>query len=185
MSGQLALALRSDAVKDLEARLVLFRTQMDRDDWLHPGRPVRLTVPWDTAGAGAGEAIPGVRCLRCGEPIFRFERTINHDLGWCGCPRDRATGHEGFESIEAMAADRAEVRAFPPCARCGHAWGLHTQCDVHCPPGIEDCDGYCYAWCGCRRYVPPAGAVTPWGTCPGCWADPRRCACAETSERGS
>jgi hypothetical protein len=205
---QLAMDLRSDAERELAARLALFRDHMHRD-WRDPERylhehsewvPVEELVLGESeyrqviqvrSGDQRVEDPEGnwikdgwrdaVRCLRCGEVIMDFDRVINHDLGWLGCPGDRGGGWGGhkFEGPDDMNRGRAELEAFPACATCGHAWGLHTY-HLTMPPGIDVRPGAgstCYTWCGCRHYVAPPGAVTPWGTCPGCWAQPDRCVC--------
>jgi hypothetical protein len=171
IAEQLALDLRSGAERDAEGLIALFRQHMS-EDWRNPGRFV-----WKKAGPYTdAEKVKGVRCLRCGMPIYEYDRVINHDLGWCGCPDGRAGGFHQFAGAEEMNAGRAELEAFPACADCGHAWGLHATHLIG-PPATSH-EGYCYTWCGCRRYVAPAFSATPWGTCPGCWREPHEGTCS-------
>ena len=142
-------------------------------DWRHPGTHTRLVAP-------SGAERDGTRCGRCGEPCASYDLIINHHLGWLGCPADRAAfraaGGRGWgrKLTAAELNHRADRAAFPDCARCGCAWGLHAH------RGHFPADNPCYAWCGCRGYLAAPLAATPFGTCPGCWADPHPGPCAAT-----
>lgn len=100
-------------------------------------------------------------CGRCGETVYPYDLTINHDLGYCGCPVEsdptwkrypRREDGRGFRGHGAVGypgeggtltvedlCDRWDRQFFPDCT-CGHPWGLH-----------EDHDR-CLAWCGCFEY---------------------------------
>ncbi|ORA24927.1 hypothetical protein [Mycobacterium aquaticum] len=95
-------------------------------------------------------------CGRCGKTVPAYEMTINHDLGYLGCPTEfdptwskceAAPGFRGVEGYpdphgqltESDLNDRWDRRYFADCT-CGHAWGLHRQGE------------FCIAWCGCDAY---------------------------------
>jgi hypothetical protein len=162
--------LRLEAPEEEAHRLLLdaFREAM-REDWRAPGSYTLVLTP----GAPAGDEREGTRCGRCGEPCLPFDLTINHDLGYVGCPADRARagGRHGPMPV-ARLVERADREAYPDCAACGHPWGLHSF------GGQLPCERSCLTYCGCRGYVTPPGGRSPWNTCPGCWAEPHEGPCA-------
>ena len=99
--------------------------------------------------------LPQVRCGRCGEFTFVYGMTINHDLGWIGCPRDsrdadgRFMGHQQFRNAEELSANRHDSLHHSPCGRCGHAWGVHSRGFAVLP--AEECP--CRGLCACPGYV--------------------------------
>jgi hypothetical protein len=171
MTGQLGMfdscgrAIDHVAADARAERLARMRDDLETD-WRNPG--TRLTV-----ATAARDDAPGVRCGRCGEVVFRYDVGINHDLGWCGCPRDGdwARGRQLHDRPDAM-NERADRELAPDCARCGCAWGLHRGHGAKLP-----CEESCYRWCGCPGYVAPPSAETPFGTCPGCWSKPHHGPC--------
>ena len=98
-----------------------------------------------------------VKCGRCGGLDSEFGMSINHDLGYSGCPRDRRWNEaEGrapceqpnpWDDLEAWMNDRHDNAHHAMCG-CGHAWGLHGRW------GEVREDQRCLMYCGCRGYVP-------------------------------
>ena len=111
-----------------------------------------------------GKACPPGRtwCGRCGEDVSAYDLTINHDLGYCGCPVDvdpvfkEATPAPGWRNTAEIStpfdydalAHRWDRQFYPDCAACGHPWGLHYR---HNATGST-----CLTYCGCHRYQAPS-----------------------------
>jgi hypothetical protein len=168
VSGDEQLVLQ-DPEEEARRRLLDSFQEAMREDWRSPGTHTAVPRP----GAPSGEIGEGTRCGRCGEPVMPFDLTINHDLGYVGCPADRAAGLHAPMPVAAL-CERADREAYPDCATCGHPWGLHVI-GAGPPVGLS-----CLTYCGCRGYAAPPAAVSPWNTCPGCWSDPHEGACPST-----
>lgn len=104
-------------------------------------------------------------CLRCGESSYSGTITINHDLGWCGCPNEsdptwkhfeKSSGWRGVVDADGNRrgqltpeemADRWDCDKLPHC-ECGHSFGLHKY------------GRSCYLYCGCDGYEANAPTTT-------------------------
>ena len=106
-------------------------------------------------------------CGRCGQNTFAYGLTINHDLGYCGCPVEvdptwsryprradgrgfrghGAVGHanHGLLTVDEL-CDRWDRQYFPDCT-CGHPWGVHCRADH------PTFDFACGTSCGCSIYT--------------------------------
>lgn len=107
-----------------------------------------------------GLAVPAGQdwCGRCGQNTFGYGLTINHDLGYLGCPVDvdptwsryecrgfrSAVGYPSHTLTIADLCDRWDRQFFPDCT-CGHPWGVHAG-SAH-PTGFG-----CHTYCGCSAY---------------------------------
>ncbi len=105
----------------------------------------------DNRGDGSGHHYPRQRCGRCGELDSTGSIMVNHDLGWCGCPKDRAAmladGGSGWcprhLTPEEMRA-RHDRHHHPDCL-CGDPWGLHSG-------RLLAEENACATYCGCEGY---------------------------------